>query len=197
MKYKRYFLPFMSIFFILGIEDVHNYIYIPIIVTCGSFILFWNFPILAYYNSKKPLYVKDLFIDVEKLPNYDVNPKIKKKFLTIFEWSLIISASILMGALSDFWLYKTHGNESWIEIIGITGGILNIFQVIDSIIGSIILSVLRKYIVKESNKFKKENLDNLRRIIQLKINQTRINKSHLACNIKTSLTKCDGNEKIK
>ena len=186
---KRFFLPLTGVFIFLGIEEAQTFIYIPIVVSFGFFIIFWNFPFLAYYNNTKPLYVKDLFIDSDKLPNYNVNPKIKTKFLNIFEWSLIISASLLTGALADFWLYKTNGDESWIEIIGITGGILKIFQMVDGTIGYIILTILRKYIIKETTELKKRRWSNLKRIVQLKINQSRLNKSHLiASNSVNNLT---------
>ena len=176
---KRLMLPFVGVFLILSLEDIQTFIYVPVIVSFGSFIIFWNFPILAYYNSTKPLYVKDLFVDTSKLPNYDVDPKIKKKFLKIFEWSIIISASLLCGALADFWLYKTTGNETWIEIVGITGGILKIYQMIDWIVGHLILKIIRRYIIKESSRLKKKRYSNLRRIIRLKIIQHNINRTNM------------------
>ena len=176
---KRWCLPFVGVFLILSLEEIQTFIYVPVIVSFGSFIIFWNFPLLAYYNSTKPLYVKDLFIDTSKLPNYNVDPKIKKKFLKIFEWSIIISASLLSGALADFWLYKTTGNETWIEIVGITGGILKIYQMIDWIIGHLILKIIRRYIIKESSRLKKRRYSNLRRIIRLKIIQHQINNTYI------------------
>ena len=176
---KRYFLPLTGVFIFLGLEEMQTFIYAPIVVSFGFFIIFWNFPFLAYYNNTAKIRVKDLFIDSDKLPNYDVHPKIKKKFQRIFEWSVIISASLLTGALADFWLYKTTGDESWFEIIGITGGIFNIFQMVDGIIGYIILKILRRYLIKETSRFKKRRLSNLKRIIQLKINQSKIKKSFM------------------
>ena len=198
MQTKRYFLPLSGIFFILSMEDVQTFIYIPIVVSFGSFIIFWNFPILAYYNNTKPLYVQDLFVDSDKLPNYDVNRKIKRKFLNIFEWSLIVSASILTGALADFWLYKTNGNETLFEMVGITGGILKIFQMVDGVIGYIILKILRRYVIKETTQLKKRRWSNLKRIIQLKINQNRLNESIMIASKSTenlsSLASMDGNK---
>ena len=195
---KRYFLPLSAIFLILSMEDVQTFIYIPIVVSFGSFIIFWNFPILAYYNNTKPLYVKDLFVDSDKLPNYDVNQKIKRKFLNIFEWSLIISASILTGALADFWLYKTNGNETLFEMVGITGGILKIFQMVDGVIGYIILKILQRYIIKETTQLKKRRWSNLKRIIQLKINRNRLNESIMIASKSaenlSSLASMDGNK---
>jgi len=179
IKKKRLCLPFVGVFLILSFEDIQTFIYVPFIVSFGSFIIFWNFPILAYYNSTKPLYIQDLFVDTSKLQNYDVDPKIKKKFLKIFEWSIIISASLLCGALADFWLYKTTGNETWIEIVGITGGILKMYQMVDMIIGHVILKIIRRYIIKESCRLKEIRYNNLRRIIRLKIIQHKINQSNM------------------
>ena len=118
---KRYFLPFIGVLSLVIFEQFRDFIYFPLIVSAAFFILFWNFPILVYVTASKPLYYEDLFIDEKKLPNYDVDPKIKYKFQNILVWILIITNSILVGVLSDYWLYKTLNVESYLEIIGVTG----------------------------------------------------------------------------
>jgi hypothetical protein len=54
-----------------------------------------------------------------------------------------------MGALSDYWLYKIQDKDSYFVIIGISGGILKIFQFANQVSGSILLYTIRKYIMKE------------------------------------------------
>jgi hypothetical protein len=165
---KRYFLPFIGVLSLVIFEQFRDFIYFPLIVSAAFFILFWNFPILVYVTASKPLYYEDLFIDEKKLPNYDVDPKIKYKFQNILVWILIITNSILVGVLSDYWLYKTLNVESYLEIIGVTGGIIKIFQVINNSIGRIMIKILKKCIKKENKKFRKEQRERIKRIVSLK-----------------------------
>ena len=65
---------------------------------------------------------KDL-IDIKRLPNYEVNEKVKYHFKFILEAILIITNSILMGVLSDIWLLKSNETLSldpepffWIDL---------------------------------------------------------------------------------
>lgn len=128
-----------------------NYIYIPVIMFIASFVLFWNIPYIIFYTASKPLYYEDLFIDEKKIPNYNVDIKIKRKFELILKWVLIVSNALLVSALCEFWFYKVRKIDSYIEIAGITGGIVKIFQIINNTITRIMLKVLRRFIKSESN----------------------------------------------
>ena len=57
-----------------------------------------------------------------------------------------------MGGLSDYWLYKTTAVEmaNYMEIIGMTGGIIKIFQIINNVIAKIMLKIVREKIKKEN-----------------------------------------------
>ena len=140
------FSPILLIF-----DLFKNYIYIPVIMFIASFVLFWNIPYIIFYTASKPLYYEDLFIDEKKIPNYNVDIKIKKKFELILKWVLIISNALLVSALCEFWFYKVREINSYIEIAGITGGIVKIFQIINNTITRIMLKILRKFIKSESN----------------------------------------------
>ena len=128
-----------------------NYIYIPVIMFIASFVLFWNIPYVIFYTASKPLYYEDLFIDEKKIPNYNVDIKIKRKFELILKWVLIVSNALLVSALCEFWFYKVREINSYIEIAGITGGIVKIFQIINNTITRIMLKILRRFIKSESN----------------------------------------------
>ena len=52
-----------------------------------------------------------------------------------------------MGFLADYWLYKTTELISLFEILGVTGGILKLFQFINNIIGKILIKII-KYVLK-------------------------------------------------
>ena len=132
IKCKRYFLPFILSPALAIYPEIFNFYYLPIVVGFSAFILFWNFPKIVYYTASRPLYYEDLFIDEKKLPNYDVDDKLKNKFQCILEWLLIITNTLLVAGLSDWWLYKTQNNFTLLEVVGITGGIIKIFQTINN-----------------------------------------------------------------
>ena len=151
IKCKRYFLPLIFAPVAAIHPEILNFYYFPMVVGVSAFILFWNFPKLVYYTASRPLYYEDLFIDASKLPNYDVSLSIKQRFQFILEWVLIVTNTLLVAALSDYWLYKTVDHFTIIEIVGITGGIIKVFQTVNNTISRIMLKVLRKR-VKEENK---------------------------------------------
>ena len=150
---KRYFLPLIGVFGLVAVDEIRNFYYFPIVFTFGFFILFWNFPNLVYYTNSQPIYYEDLFINKRKLPNHNVPEKIKVKFQCIFDWTLILTSSITMGCLADYWLYKTNSVSSIFEILGITGGILKLFQLVNNLIGKIMIKVIRCSIRKEKEKY--------------------------------------------
>ena len=102
-----------------------------LIIFIDAFIIYYNFPLLVTYNSTKPLYYEDLFIDRNKIPILAINIETKQAFKNYFTWFLIFTNSLLTTGLYNYWLFKTQGSNSFYEIIGITGGILKIFQMIN------------------------------------------------------------------
>jgi hypothetical protein len=168
IQIKRFFLPLIGILAITPFEEVRTLIYLPIIIIFASIILFWNFTWIVYYTASKPLYYDDLFLDIKKLPNYDVDNEIKKKFKLILEIVLIITNSILMGILSDVWILRTNDDIGILSIIGTTGGIIKIFQIINNSISRAMLKILRKFILKESQVIRENKRQKISELIQLK-----------------------------
>lgn len=177
---KRYALPFMGIFSLLYFEEVRNFTYLPLVFSFGSFIIFWNFPQLVYETASRPLYYEDIFIDEKKLPNYDVSDELKIKFKNILLRVLIITNSLLVGGLSDYWLYKTTAVEmaNYMEIIGMTGGIIKIFQIINNVIAKIMLKIVREKIKKENIILQNEENTLIRTILPLKIEGKDVSRSY-------------------
>lgn len=169
IKCKRYFLPFIFTPAAAIHPYVFNFYYFPLVVGFSAFILFWNFPILVYYTASKPLYYEDLFIDEKKLPNYEVSTPLKKKFQCMLEWVLIITNTLLVAGLSDWWLYKTIDHFSIIEIVGITGGIIKIFQIINNTISRLMLKILKKQIKRENTEMRKLEMERIKQIINFKV----------------------------
>ena len=151
IKWNKVCFPLIFTPILLFFDIFKNYIYIPVIMFISSFILFWNVPYIIFYTASKPLYYEDLFIDEKKIPNYNVDIKIKKKFELILKWVLIVTNALLVSALCEFWFYKVREIDSYIEIAGITGGIVKVFQIINNTITRIMLKILRKFITNESH----------------------------------------------
>ena len=112
-----------------------------------SFILFLNFPIIVTFSNTKPLYYEDLFLNTSLLPRLEITEQSKESFKKIFTFVLVFTNSILTGLLYDYWIIKTKNTSSIVEIIGISGGILKIFQVINHSIGIVTLKII-KYTIK-------------------------------------------------
>jgi len=166
---KRYFLPLIFAPAAAIHPEILNFYYFPMVVSVSAFILFWNFPKLVYYTASRPLYYEDLFIDASKLPNYDVSLSIKKRFQFILEWVLIVTNTLLVAALSDYWLYKTVDHFTIIEIIGITGGIIKVFQTVNNTISRIMLKILRKRVKKENKTLKALQSQKLQDLVNFKV----------------------------
>ena len=169
IKCKRYFLPLIFAPVAAIHPEILNFYYFPMVVSVSAFILFWNFPKLVYYTASRPLYYEDLFIDSSKLPNYDVSLSIKKRFQFILEWVLIVTNTLLVAALSDYWLYKTVDHFTIIEIIGITGGIIKVFQTVNNTISRIMLKILRKRVKKENKTLKALQSQKLQDLVNFKV----------------------------
>ena len=164
---KRYFLPLIGALVLIWFEEFRDFVYLPIVVGGVFFIIFWNYPWLVYYTASKPLYYQDLFIDEKKLPNYSISKKIKNKFQLILDWVLIVTNTLLTAALADYWLYRIN-TSGYIEIIGITGGIIKIFQMVNNTISRIMLKILKSYIKDENQRYREQQREIIKNIIKLK-----------------------------
>lgn len=145
---KRLFIPLLGGSGVFVLPEARGYICTPIIVFVMSLIIYSNFPIIILFTNSRPLYYQDLFINFDEMPLLDIDLDTKEYYIFIFEMSIILTNSIFTAAMSEYWLYQTLHYNSFIEIIGITGGILKIFQVINHINGSVILFLV-KYMIQQ------------------------------------------------
>ncbi len=169
IKCKRYFLPLIFTPAAALHPEVFNFYYFPLVVGFSAFIIFWNFPKIVYYTASRPLYYEDLFIDEKKLPNYDVSNTLKKKFQCILEWILIVTNTLLVAGLSEWWLYKTSQNLNVMELVGITGGIIKMFQLVNNTISRVMLKILRKRIKKENQQIRETQSKQISELVNFKI----------------------------
>lgn len=98
--------------------------------------------------------------DVPEIPFLD-------KWPIILDWVLIITNTLLTAALSDYWLYRIN-TSGYIEIIGITGGIIKIFQMVNNTISRIMLKILKSYIKDENQRYREQQREIIKNIIKLK-----------------------------
>ena len=80
-----------------------------------------------------------------KLPDYK-----KKSYKKLYKILLTIYDSIMIAMISNYWLMKTKDATSYYEIIGITGGILQLFHVLNLFTGTVILYAIKHMITNES-----------------------------------------------
>ena len=189
---KRYFLPLVGCVALTAYEEIRTDIYFPISITLASFIIFWNFPTLAYMSASKPVYYEDIFIDEKKLPNHNVKKSVRKKFECIVLISVIITNSLLAGALAEYWLFQSKDTKTYIEIIGMSGGIIKLFQLINNIIGRIIIKILKDCIKNENIRMQIQERKSIENILKLK--RVRFSDDNLA-NLETKHTKSESNLK--
>ena len=156
-----------------------------------------EFSKIVYYTASKPIYFKDLFVDDRKLPNYDVNPKLKRKFELIIVWVLIVTNSLLVAALGDYWLYRTLDTSTTVEIIGVTGGIIKIFQILNSNISMIMLKILKHFIKKENKRLRQLEIEKMRELVKynFKLNLTNNKNRKINENINNKNEKIELQEK--
>lgn len=139
---KRCFLPLLFILWILFIPK-YRIINTSSTVFVMSLIVYWNFPILVTFSNSKPLYYEDLFLNTAELPIIEISEEKKETFTKAYTWILIITNSILTSILSDYWAYKTKETSSFFEIVGVSGGILKIFQILNHYTGVVTLRIIK------------------------------------------------------
>lgn len=149
VQIKRFFLPLVGCLGFAVLPEFQTYMYLPFLVFITFFVIFWNFPCIITFMNSKPLYYEDLFIAGSTTPSNVIDPRVRRKFESAFEWSLVCTNSLFAAALSEYWLYQSGSAKSYVEMVGVTGGILKIFQAVNHMNGGIILHITRSLIDKE------------------------------------------------
>ena len=147
LKKERYFLPFTSLVLLFIDENIRKNTSSFISILFFSLIcLFINFPVLVTWTKSKPIYIEELFVDSGKIPLIKLDDETKHTYKKIYDYILILTNSILVSLLSNYWFYKTETEKSFYEIMGITGGILQIFHLLNIMTGTITLYSIKYYI---------------------------------------------------
>ncbi len=159
---KRLFLPLLFVLWIFFLPK-YRFINTSSTVFFMALIIYWNFPILVTFSNSKPLYYEDLFLNTAELPLLEISEEKKETFTKAYTWILIITNSILTAILSDYWAYKTKETSSFFEIVGVSGGILKIFQILNHYTGVVTLRIIKCNIANRitEEKIYNENNDEL------------------------------------
>ena len=144
---KRYLLALFSLLGMLSNKKYSkDYLVVFIIFFAVSVAFYSNFEMFATWNNSKPLYYEDLYIDYKKLPVIALSENQKKVYKKTYTRILIISNSLLTSAIIVYWMFKKKDATGYFEIIGVTGGLLKIASLFNTITGKVTLYFIKSYI---------------------------------------------------
>ena len=147
VDHRRYFLPILGLTYFLFLnENYDNYYILGLIVFFDSLIILGNFTFLVVWGNAKPLYYEDLYIDVKKLPLIPLDSRRKKIYKKLYTRILVISNSLLVSALVCYWKSKSNEIDSYIEVLGVTGGLIEMASCFNHISGKLALFLIKKFI---------------------------------------------------
>ncbi|MBI95535.1 hypothetical protein CL656_00065 [bacterium] len=147
LKIQRYFLPLLCLTYILFInKNYNNYGLLAFITFLDSLIILSNFNYIVIINNAKPIYYEDLYIDVSRLPLIPLDNKRKKLYRKYYTRILVFSNSFLLSALVCYWKSKLDNMNSVIELVGVTGGLIEIAACFNIATGKISLYLIKKFI---------------------------------------------------
>jgi len=163
MKKRRLTLIFLLSLSSLYRKEIRNYTFIPLLFFLNALIVFGNFPFLILINNKRPMFVDDLFIKDRNEIEFNLTDIEKQKFESRFNYMLIFSNSLFVAALADYFYYETLHiqDESYVGVLGITGGIIKMFQLVNHGSGVILLLYTRGELLKNILNSNSENNDNI------------------------------------
>ena len=72
-----------------------------------------------------------------------------------------------MGVLTELWVLEQMKNRIF-RYTTITGGIIKIFQIVNNTISRIMLKILRKLIINQSNIVREEKIQQIKSVVNLK-----------------------------
>ena len=147
IQYRRYFIPFLALNYYMSIKkNYNNYYFLAISTFLNSLIILGNFTFIVTWTNAKPLYYEDIYIDSKKLPLIELDDKRKQFYRKYYTRILVFSNSLLISALICYWKSKVGSISSYIEIIGVTGGLIEIAACFNNLTGKLAIFFIRKII---------------------------------------------------
>jgi uncharacterized Tic20 family protein len=151
---KRLLLIFCFTPFFMFLGKPYNdkkLVLLYIFITVLSFL--YNFQYFTIFFHEKPVYFEDLK-DTNNKVNF--NPTTNLKFQNIFIFIHQITLSMAFVIIIDYFYHRINTiHFTLIEILGIVGGFISLYQKITSLLGNILIKIL--YHTKKINdKYKNE-----------------------------------------
>lgn len=147
LQYRRYFLPLIGLTGILFYNKSYdNYYILASITFLDSIIILGNFTQIVIWTNAKPVYLEDLYVDSSKLPLLSLDDKRKKIHKKIYTRILVFSNSTLFSVLICYWKLNLNKNVSFLEILGMTGGLIEIAACFNVLTGRITLYFIKQYL---------------------------------------------------
>ena len=128
------------------VEDVRFDLYQGAATAVTGVIVVINMPFIISGMHSKPKYIEDIILD------YELTDANKDKYKLIFEYVIGTLSSILLGGLVYNTLRTNNEIEGWINLAGITGGILSMYGKFLKFAGKAFLSCLEKLKKRQESK---------------------------------------------
>ena len=154
-QYKRFLLLFCFLPCLILLGEPYNteyYVLSFMFISILSFL--YNFECCTIFFHEKPIYYEDLE-DTNNIVHNNPHDKIKFQniFIVIHQFTLTLAFVIIL----DFFYHRYHNlNLSLIELMGLLGGFISLYQKITSFIGNILIEILYR-IKKCKEQYKTEN----------------------------------------
>jgi len=152
-KLKKYLKKIWIPPVILGItvpiyyyEELQNVYVITLSSFMSGSLLMYLFPKFATFLFEKPLYFEDL------KDNFKIDES-SKKYQKYFIISNGFFSSVLFASMANYFFFKYQESKlNFLELIGILGGLLEIFKQGQNIFGEKLIQILNHYKNKDQQK---------------------------------------------
>ena len=172
LKYLLLFIIPPLIAFTIFYDQKHNLVYLPISISISAFLIFIVFPGIILGLHAKPIYYDDLIIkdysDSDYKDLYD--DRFRRKYQTVFHRIITVTSTLVLFIIVEVWYIKTDlvtfkgPNISYIPVdwtfaIALIGGIINIYYKVISMIGKMLLFILKLLKKRTINKSRQRMSD--------------------------------------
>jgi hypothetical protein len=129
-------------------EYLLNYYSFTVFYFFGSYFFFINFPILSEILHTKPVYIEDLILtsNQDAIP-FD-NHSFKKKYTVLMN----VILAILFSIFADYVILQGVHEKSIIEVMGILGGNLSLYNKVQNTLGKSLLTLCNCFKTEEQNR---------------------------------------------
>ena len=185
-KKRRLLLILPLILFIIDatVDEVRFDLYQGLATTVTGFVIVYNVPFIISAAHSKPKYIEDIVLE------YELTDDKRQKYKRIFEYVIGFFSSVLLGGLVYNTLRTNNEIIGWMNLVGITGGILSMYGKFLKFAGKAFLSCLDRIKKQKETKSTTNSTEiAMQDITRISINpETRDNKRAPDYLIKSQIT---------